>query len=156
MWLYLAYLSHTSLFTVHCFQVCFRVTFRSWYDLVSFFFAVAKELFMVHPYLLYMPISFMWYLALYASMRQSVTSRYQELWIYNRLLYLPSHHCLQYIYRGKCVEEQWSTSVLTTSWTRLVSTFNNGASPASKSISPLERIRRRYTFLLPLRLISSF
>ena len=26
----------------------------------------------------------MWYLALYASMRQSVTSRYQELWIYIR------------------------------------------------------------------------
>ena len=30
--------------------------------------------------------------------------------------------------------------------TRLVSSFNNGASPASKSISPLERIRRRYYF----------
>ena len=33
-----------------------------------------------------------------------------------------------------------------TSHTRLVSSFNNGASPASKSISPLERIRRRYYF----------
>ena len=73
----------------------------------------------------------------------SVTSSYQDY------MKITSTSFLIILYKGLpgiCVAILRTRSRSRTSHTRLVSSFNNGASPASKSISPLERIRRRYYF----------